>query len=196
MVKKLGIQAALCLFIFVFFAFTGEISVGNISKYSEAALSYITEDYDFSQIRDEAVSVMSSAVQKPEELYRILKDSRGAKAMISPVDELSASAISKDAQNEKYTYCSEESIIVYSSGRGMVESIAKGEDENSFIVSIRHDEDVISKYIGCTRVYVKEKESVNQGQIIAEVNDEGRNYLELEIWEKGEKRNPGEYIDD
>lgn len=192
--KKMGVQALLCVLIFCFFTVTGNISVGSISGYSDAAIGYITKDYSIADIKDETVAAVSAAVEKPGEFYRAVTDSRTSQEFISPVDEISVSVFNEDEDSGDFRYMSDESIVVHSSGRGMVESVIEEESGTGYTVTVRHDDGIISKYIGCTRVYAEEKESVGQGQVIAEVNNEGIRTLVFEIWKNGVKENPGEYI--
>ncbi|MDO4482714.1 MAG: M23 family metallopeptidase [Bacillota bacterium] len=205
--KKMGVQALLCAMIFCLFAAAGNISAGGISRYSDIVRGYITKDYSVSDIRDGAVEAVSVAVDKPGELYETIVDGAADRVsrisggrgdspdFIAPVDEISV-LVSGDNQNgDDIKYMSDESIIVHSAGRGMVESVERDET-GGYTVTVKHDGGLASRYLGCTRVYAEKNRTVNQGQVIAEADGEGIRTLTFEIWKNGVKENPGEYIND
>lgn len=206
LMKKIGVQALLCVLIFCFFTVTGNISVGGISGYSDTVRGYITKDYSLSEIKEETVEAVSAAVSKPGEIYEAVADGAAGLAagmdggrseipdFITPVDEISVSVSTGNENRYDLKYMSDESIIVHSAGRGMVESVEADEEGNGFTVTVRHDGGIVCRYLGCTRVYAEKNHTVNQGQVIAEVENEGIRTLTFEIWKNGVKEKPGEYI--
>lgn len=192
--KKLGIQILICAAMFASFVITEKIDEGGIAFYSDMVKAHILEDSSFTDIKDNAVSVMSRAAEKPKEIYAAIKNSGEANDFISPVDEASAAVFNKNSHSDDLKYMSDDVIIVYASANGMSDNIEYNEESEKYTVTIKHDEGIYTRYEGCTKVYIEEKERVSQGRVIGEVENEGIRDLVFEIWKNGEKADPGDYI--
>lgn len=192
--KKIGIQVLVCAAIFGAFAVTGNMDEGNISVYSDRVKACITEDTSLTDIKDNAVSAMSVAAEKPKEMYEAITENTNTNEFIPPVDEASVSAFNGDVKSDDLKYMSDETIIVYAAAKGMADSVEYDEGSGKNTVVIKHDNGVSTRYEGCTKVYINEKERISQGQLIGEVDNEGIRDLVFEMWKDGEKISPGEYI--
>ena len=193
--KKLGIQLLICALILGAFMMTGNMEAGNVAVYSDAVKGYITKDHSLTDIKDSAVSAVSMAVEKPKEMYIAAMNSINTNDFVAPVDEASVSVFNSSENNDDLKYMSDDVIIVYASGSGMADSVKYDESSGKHTVVIKHDDGVSTRYEGCTKVYINEKERISQGQIIGEVDNEGIRNLVFEMWKDGEKIAPGEYID-
>ncbi|MBE6020722.1 MAG: M23 family metallopeptidase [Firmicutes bacterium] len=192
--KKIGIQVIICAVLFGAFMITGNIEEGNISEYSDKVKAYITKDNSLEDIKEEAISAMSMAVEKPQEMYEAVSGRINTDEFTPPVDEASVSVFNENSKGEDMKYMSDDTIIVYASGSGMAESVKYDNDKGKYTVIIKHDDGISTKYEGCTKVYITEKGRIAQGQLIGEVDNEGIRDLVFEMWKDGEKIAPGEYI--
>ena len=70
--------------------------------------------------------------------------------------------------------------------------------KTGYTIIVKHPNDVISIYKHCSKVFVKTGETVERGEVIAEVGNSGEltngPHLHFELWIHGKAVDPEEYI--
>ncbi|GEM_PF-4865638 len=129
----------------------------RIHSLSEYVFMKINEYYDLEKIGENVISAMGKAAREPGRIIEKIKSLGNENRFIPPVNEGKVSSISCTAESSEYICLSDKSIVIYASESGMVDTIS--DTENGGIeVTIKHDGGVSTRYLGCTRLYVKERE--------------------------------------
>lgn len=109
--------------------------------------------------------------------------------------------------SSKYDLVNKHLAIDISTSEGeSIKAIAEGEvlfsnwtPDTGFTLIVRHDNDVISMYKHCSKVYKREGDEVKKGEVIALVGNSGElttgPHLHFELWIQGKAVDPQEYID-
>lgn len=212
---KLILQGMICLVLFGGIYMTEKMSFPAAEEVIEVFRIELEKDYSVKEIVDSTVTLGKAVLEKPVAVYGRILEQSSTEDFILPTDELTVTvfnggigssdlsqgvsvASGSGIESSKGTgnfleFFSNQEILVYCAKGGVVSEVVE-EADGTYSISIQHDHAITTQYLGCTTVYTEPLSRVKQGDLIASVNQGGSNRLTFEIWEKGERIDPGKYL--
>ncbi len=202
--KKLAAQILICaaLFCFLWMGQEEELPLGG--KTAKAFHQKLTEDYKIEQILAQTMELGQTALEKPAQIYARLRLQNDDKAYMLPTDQAVAKASSRpyeqgsDPEGAKpMVFTGLEELQVYAANAGVVSQVKVNEQEETFVLRLAHENQTETVYQGRGRVYVREKQRVGKGTLLASVTQKETNgfyCLSFSIYEQGEIQDPAKYL--
>lgn len=180
-----------------------KLDLALLNQSMQTFQSYMDKDYTKVELIDSGKTVFSYTLELPKKVRETLKSSEKDISFVPPADE--EAVVSTFGEKKAYLgsetngfekgmkFSSENELQVYAVAGGTVAEIQENTRRGTTL-QLSHGNEIISRYEGCTQVYVKPLQKVKRGQLIASVAPNDGSYLAFQLWMNQEIVNPAHYI--